>query len=638
MHQICAEMLNDGKDAHRRLKRPDQHPFTIDVPSSIFFPSRSMPKPCSKYPAVVGQAFWKLVAYLDSVPAKSSGQRTRRAPHLLVTGMAGCGKSYLLASAAAMLGFGFKAEYAGDASRTEHYRCVLISDCRRWRESEDPLQYFRMELLSACRQDAFSGDHYAPAHMGCLVCVEPFTRLEQVRAFLERCCTWALAQARSTSLVFFVDQAEELVGHEDSVPYMIVSMLIAMASPIVVFSVTHPLQRKFPFRTQCGAELPVPYRFTADESLKQMALLVAEVRDLKTAFRTNAEWKDLRMWAGGIPGEFSAIMRVSELAFSERIEAHLRATVERLSQAGPLRLEAKPRNALLIALFAMMLRVPLEWSDKFSMDDLQSVEGEISRLLVPRTIQVFYHPTDGNVALRGIPAAVSLVAHLALSSPAVLNQITRGWEGLFETVVQSMLGSKQLCAEAKRRFVRFYLYTRLHWNACRPAEERRAWCFRGTNGHSEEIVVRFARPRIVYFAGSAVPGQYHLPAGGALGSEWDAIVFVPGRTSYWFFDMFVYVPADRRVYAVTTTLVVATWLHELETHVGPPDKNVLTPLKMLEYWKDVFKRAGLAKVAVRCCFVKPADLVAAAGDAVRQPETKEAQTLAKQFEGAVSLD
>jgi len=95
---------------------------------------------------VIGESFWKLSAYIDSVPAHVHDRISGKSPHLLVSGARGSGKSYLLTAAAAMLGYAEtvmdRRNLSGCISMNgDSYKCVLVSDCKAWLDSPDPLQY-----------------------------------------------------------------------------------------------------------------------------------------------------------------------------------------------------------------------------------------------------------------------------------------------------------------------------------------------------------------------------------------------------------------------------------------------------------------------------------------------------------------
>jgi len=203
-------------------------------------------------------------------------------------------------------------------------------------------------------------------------------------------------------------------------------------------------------------------------------------------------------------------------------------------------------------------------------------------------------------------------------------------------------------------------------------------------GHlGEDLTIKFKQPRIVIFAGQ-VPSQYFfLPSSalvsnpiplspGATGpavllkpdssvdplhkatkTDYDSIIFLPGRTSYLFFDAFIYIPEERRLYAICTAPVVATWLKELEIRVGPSqlqqhrDDGLLTPLFLLESWRETLKKAGFpAKLAIKCCLMKPAELMAAVGlcqppptgAAAEKTDAAGVDGLASQFARATNLE
>lgn len=695
-----------------RVRRPDREPFVLQVPGSAFFPSRAMPQAGTKYAAVVGESFWKVAAYLDSVPSRLEErvEGARRSPHLLLRGVPGAGKSFLLASTAGLLAAASAAQARPALSiNGDDYRCVLIGDCRRWLESEDPLQYFRLEVLAAFAADAAVepgasvGDpHSAPGHAGCMVCVRPFTCVADAKALLERLCGWVRAHCPDTWLLVFLDQTEELLrGPADSVPRQLVELLVAARLPVLVMAQGGTAPCPWPV----GSTLTVPFRMGQAEFTRHMEVLLASRPEDRLWGREVSLWKDVRLWSGGNPGETAALISVKLAVGSadshpssllHRIAEHSRVTSRRLhalvTQQRRLG-EARQRNTLIIALFAMILRVPLDWSDKFNVKELRELDPEIAALLQTDCLQTFYHPTDGTIAVRSIPTAVSLAQHLALMSPSLLASVARGWEALFETVVNAMAGSKQLCAEAKRRFARFYLHAKLIWRRQQPGPEGSSspplvWSGRSELG--DEVTVKVSRPRVIVFAGQ-VPSQYHFMSGpmllglkadssnpaealltpdpaidplvmttttaGGADAPYDSVVFLPGRTAYPFFDAFVLLPAERRLYALSSAPVVGSWLKELGLRVPPAqlqahkEEGLLTPLLVLEAWREALRKAGLPKITAKLCLMRPTDMMLAVGSTLNDPadplascavpqtasQANGEETLACQFEKAVSL-
>src|SRR5690606_17897968 len=141
------------------------------------------------------------------------------------------------------------------------------------------------------------------------------------------------------------------------------------------------------------------------------------------------------------------------------------------------------------------LRVPLDWTEKFHISELEQIDPNLSSVLLTTCLQSFYHPTEGTVTVAGIPTACSWAVHLALSSPALLATFSDGWEALFDTVVSAMVSSKQLCAESKRRFSRFYIHTKLSWHQDRPVPIT----LTGKNENSEDVSVKFSSYHLIYF-------------------------------------------------------------------------------------------------------------------------------------------
>jgi hypothetical protein len=634
-------------------RRPDRHPFIVEVPSSIFFATRAMSQINTRYPVVVGESFWRLAAYVDSVPSRLEERVAGRPPHIMMRGKPGSGKSYLMAAASALLGFG----PASVRPQQLHYlaadyRTIFIGDCRRWLESDDPLTYFRMELLAGFR-DSCHETGPEEDHLGCLVCVEPFTRVDQVRQFMERCCRVVQETQPDTLLVFFIDQAEELIGRESSIPFQIIQTLLNVQSPLLVFSVATPLDSDFPFKNQCGVTIDIPYRVTSAEFAKHLEVHSTNSGSDENGTTTTAAgykdvhwWKEMRLWTGSVPLEIAELAKMPGTGMAGKLGAYRRQVAHRTGNMliAISKLEGRQRNVLLIVLFAVILRVPMDMSGEFNLGNVLALGPAITNPLLLNCLQAFYHTSDGIITMRDVPAAISMAAHLALTSANTLNAVIRTWPTLFENVVHAMMASRLLCAEAKRRLSRFYAHAKFLWG-------RPNWSIdNGMTEFGEIVRIRFRQPRVVIFASQTPPPTFMHPNGpdaehhGVPGNgDYDAVVFLPGRTSYWFFDFFILIPEERRLYAITTSAVVGTWLKELQTRAGPMnltqqrDDGLLTPLVLLDHWRDTLKKAGLPKVSVKCCVLKTLDLMTAAGYTPPPEENGVVGQLAQQLESSAVL-
>jgi hypothetical protein len=530
-----------------------------------------------------------------------------------------------------------------------------------------------MELLAAFRAEAQQSGCGADEHPGCLVCVEPFATLDHAKACVDRICGWFTNNRPDTWLIFFIDQAEELKGKENSLPYKIVEILIAAKLPILVFSATSPTSSgpyaDFPFSRSIGARLAVPFRMAQNEFTKLMENLGTP--EDRFWGREISLWKDVRLWTGGNPGETLRLLGSTNTGQNrpilQRITRHVEAVRIRTCTVLHVVLEPRQRNILLISLFAMALRVPLDWSDRFNIKELRDLDSSISGLLQTDCLQSFFHPSDGTIAIRAIPTATSMASHLALAHPTVLGSIAPSWMSLFETVVTAMHGSRQLCSEARRRFARFYMYSKIIWRS------KPDWRIEGKGHMGEDLAIKFKHPRIVMFAGQ-VPSHYHFTSTDSSSNEsgltallkpdgatdpfhdgsqpsYNSIVFLPGRTGYHFFDAFIYCPEEKRFYALCTAPIVASWLKELETRASPAqiqqhrDEGLLTPLILLETWKETLRKAAFPKLSVKCCLVKPSDLLVAFGASIEpatsvstiKKEDQSVEALASQFVTAASL-
>lgn len=640
------ESMSQRFGRHYR-RRPDRHPFIVSVPSSIFFATRSMPQTNTRYAAVVGESFWRLAAYVDSVPSRKEERIAGRVPHVLIRGMPGSGKSYLMAAASALLGFGPQLVRPHQLHYlSADYRTVFIGDCKRWLESDDPLTYFRMELLAGFRDNCQDvNDHHSSDHLGCLICVEPFTRVEQVKQFMERCCQWAEENHPDTLFVFFIDQAEELISRPDSIPYKIVSQLVQLQTPLLIFAASTPLEGSFPF--PYGLTLDIPYRATLAEFAKHLEVHTG--LDEKLLYKDVCWWKDIRLWTGSVPSEIAEFGRMPGPNVPHRLHLYRRMVAQNVQSAliTISKLDSRQRNVLLIVLFAIILRVPMDMSGEFNLSNIMALGPTITNLFLLNCLQTFYHTSDGIITMRDVPAAISMAVHVSLCSVNTLNAVIRTWPTLFENVVHAMMHSRLLCIEAKRRMSRFYAHAKLLWGL-------QGWSFEGVTEMGDAIKFKFRQPRVVIFAGQTPLPTYISPNGpdaehhGVVGNgDYDAVAFIPGRTSYWFFDLFILVPDDRRLYAITTSAVVGTWLKELQTRVGPMqlqqqrDDGLLTPVILLEHWKEALKKAGLLKITVKCCVMKSLDLMISSG--YKPPivddetDTATAEVLAKHLESSAVI-
>ncbi len=746
-------------------RRPDRYPLIFEAPKCLYFPTRTMPDVTKRYPFVVGESFWRLTAYIDSVPPRTDDRLPGKAPHVLLTGPPGCGKSYLMAATAGMLSFGPQRDKPLRSPYfNSDYRTVLIGDCLRWIESDEPLQHFRNEFMAAFHDCLVASPASAgvpspeapPAqpnavdkgarYLHYLACLPPLTTVSQVVEMIYGCCVWLSINQPETLLVFFIDQAEELVGRPDCIPAQIIRAIIDIKVPLVVFSILAPSKAatEFPFARHCASHIALPYRATIIESV-HIVQLYGDALDNKLSMELRI-WKDFYLWTGCNVDQMARLLAwCTNAPESRTIDAHAEGEVHTLNVLIPLStsvpvaaamrlansfscrmttrlqvfrialrdaiharcadalasLDGRQRNVLLIVLFATILRVPIDMSGEFRMSSILALGSAITDHLTFTSTQSFYHATDGIITIANVPAATSLAAHVALCSASMLAMVTPTWLALFESVVRAMMASKVLCAEAKRRMSRFYVHTKFLWDLPRGAtcggkegaaaqgggEQRNAtvsdaqeqtkrppppmttakgkavvkrWSFEGVSETGEHLRLSFSRPRVVLFAGETpatnvvlFPYTHHgasaqqpstctsfaeallevqsseadatrePPREEGEGRRYDAAVFLPARTNYWFFDAFILDYAERKLYAITTSASVGAWLRDLQGRTStarllqappPPREEILmTPLILLDAWRDCLRLAAFPKVAVKCCIVKTADFMAAAG-------------------------
>lgn len=658
-HQQQQQQESYQATPYMQMNRPDKHPWSMETMGSLFHHSPAFPlrPPHHRYPVVVGQSFWQLSCALDqlSIPVR----RRQNKAGLLIRGYRGCGKSYLLAAAVQLLPSHPHEQLEG----VSRWTCCLIPDCAAWQQNGgEQLEYLRLELLTGLGRmiagnhtgseeellnSASFHDHRAPDHYGCIQCVEPFTRLEQVCSFLRK------KQEQHLHMVFLLDQAEAFLQHGMTHQTMALIQTMMQVGTVIV-SVreedwllsddVHPFKQLLESFT-C---LRMPSRMTVTEMGRLLEILPSlDSDDLDDMVDDSGGLlREVRWWTGAQASqldlmfslELSTSSESSSHSWQRRFEAYEGEWVKRIEvmmeEAGTL-LDGPTRNTLLIGLFAMALRVPLDWTDRYQVGQLETCLRRLGHSWLPliRTdcLTTFYHPTEGTVCLLNIPTAPAHATHLALLHPKILARIAPTWESLFNTVTQAMLASAQVCGEAKRRLVRSYLHARLYWYQQGQSEKLNWSTITGEMADTgDTIQIQLHDPLVVPFAG-VLPAWWRMDLIMSARNREQPVVFVPVSPRHWFFDLMIWLPTDKRLLAITTTPLVGTWIKEgiaatatssatatsnttSTTTTTTSMKQLQTPTVTMEAWREALRAAGLTRIGpVRCVVCKATDLMQAAG-------------------------
>lgn len=582
---------------------------------------------------LVGRQYWRLLSYIQGLwPSLST---LSRIPHLAVSGISGCGKSWTLSAATSFL---------RQQRLQTTFRVVAVADCQVWMESADPLSFFCMEMMLAFRNDDGVADlDIVKSHI--------VSRPEELRPWLG--VIDRFLERANLRLVVMLDQVESLMGKPDAVPNGVIQALIDMKRTIVVMAMTvdGPSERTaiahWGFNRLGFHQMHFPYYIpTTDYSYLSDLLF-----DSPLALHEGTLFREVRLYSGGVMRELVKCLTfgagdglqddplqprlpkvITGVEVTTRLEAYRRATIEQVvakMESTVSKLDRVQRVALLLVIFRMILHLPAD-----AATSSVNLPRDVRSLFLPAVIQKFYHPRDSVAHVLHIPTAVGHCVHLALSSAAVLNMLAERPLQVMHKLIASIMDSKTVCAESKRRMVRFYAHHRL------------------TGGHQVRVmgVTDFEKPMEVdtgklfvrhHFAGLTpakdivawllaqaivAADASKLQSGSAALSDISKavpIVFIPGRTDYCFFDYFVFYPSAKRLFAVSTAATPSDWQRKSQPPTAaassPQRESLITPASLVEMWQRVFSDVLPVKFTVHCVSVKPNDLLAAA-DCPWQPQ------------------
>lgn len=416
-------------------------------------------------------------------------------PHIFISGPPGCGKSYLLAATSTLLTIvpSLSLRKSQNSFLNSDYKSVFIGDCSRWIQSSNPLEYFRVELLAALQNanKDFSDeqDHRSPSHIGCLLCIEPFSRLEQLKKFLERCCLWQEEHEPDTNLLFFFDQVESLTP-QTTLQNSIIQILLDLRLPILIFSSTTSSSSSSitsstttstiisKLQKECSLCLEVPNAFNREEFNKLLSFHSSTIRlpdpksagehHLDSSMMSEAEeaWKELRIWSGGNPLQVSTIYTIRSNTKKNTWEAlSIYAEKRRKKEVllTPLLQQQQSGKSLtpeiLSLLFCIVTRLPI-----CERDLITWAPKNIMSLLHPWNVISCFTDTSNPsrpLVVEGIPTPLNLSFYLSIVDSMCRSGGASGsGEFLqpFTVAINWILKGKHsfLCNETISRTLRFY--------------------------------------------------------------------------------------------------------------------------------------------------------------------------------------
>lgn len=582
----------------------------------------------------------------SSAPPTSEFALTQSPNNALITGIRGCGKSHLIMTAAAFL---------TARNMSDLYRIVCIGDCRAWAQSDNPVAYFSLELMMAFRTAAersSSASTFAEAKTGSTRVEDGNYNPPGIFISFDDLKNWMEAVGRRQSIhndlkmIIFIDQIEELYPPVSSnssnarLAAKIFELLISLKYPILITSLIpspHTLNA-IPQAVRdpaVFAEMRMPAVLTYSDFD-----MFVEVFEASRKFTSEDDplMHDLRMWTGGVPAQIAKFFTNtnsspnSALNIASRLVKYRAERMRAFSDlvlSAVAKMERLPRMHFLLQICRMILHIP---SDDPQLSPGAAING-LESLFLPAALQKFYHPEEGIVAYRHIPTAVSPAAHFTLSDRRLLGKLAAKWEQVLEAVLASTLNSQNVCAESKRRVIKFYAQFRLflvsideELTGATVAEKPETilnFSFSGQNQFNDRVTFKFSSAclRRVIFAGLS-PTPILIPSGKTSPNAASPLVFIPGRTDFCFYDLFVAIPAEKTLYAVTTcpfdVMLNAGYSgnsNGSNNNSGPgPTVNTatnapLTPFTLLEMWSKDLKDAGYNKYQIKSVYIPPTDLL-----------------------------
>ena len=581
---------------------------------------------------LVSKQYWRLLSYIQGLwPSLSN---IPRMPHIVVSGISGCGKSWTISACVSFL---------RQPKLEEMYRALCVSDCLYWMESKDPVSYFCMEMMLALRRDEHEELKMVKSRM--------VTHFDELRPWLRLIDSW-LGKYK-LRLIVFLDQTEALLGHSEVGPNLIIQALLEMKNVTLVMSITvdGPSERtsltNWGFGKLGFFQMHFPFCIPPNDYSYLSDLLF----ESPLSFHEGAIMREVRYHTGGIIRELTACLTfgcdgvetmsvgkdsnkvkpqvITGVEITTRLEAYRRYTFEKImSSLEPaiLRLDRVQKVALILIIFRMILHLPAD-----AATSSVNLPSEIRSLFLPGAIQKFYHPRDSLAVFLHIPTAINQCAFMVLSSVNVLHMLADKPSEIFHKLIASILDSKTVCSESKRRLVRFYafhhltlgnqikisgvtdfsrsievdtgsLFVRYHFAGLTPAKDIIAWLV------AQAIFVSESHGR------GLTSSKLHRPPSLNDLSHAVPMVFIPGRTDYCFFDYFVFNPHQRKFFAITTAASPPDWQnftpksnYSNTYHKGA----IVTPASLLEMWSKVLRDVLPVKISTHCVSVLYQDLIMA---------------------------
>lgn len=660
--------------------------FITRVASISYHSSRNFPDCRKRYTVFVGRSFWRLVMFvyatsvhswtaasdLAAPGAEARGLQPDAGPaepvpmNAVITGVRGSGKSHLMMTAAAFL---------TARNTTDLYKIICIGDCRSWIHSDNPVAFFTLELMLAFENSAKTKGaalgHDAPAPTppsaprrslaeGNYAPPRVFTDFDELKAWLEAVGR-RIAEFDDLRLVIFIDQLEEvysLISTTSNANALLIArlvdLLIALKFPILIVSFI-PINLALPpvFRDRkVFAEMKMPASITYTDFDMFVELFECSRR---LSDEDDSLLHDLRYWSGAIPAQVTKFFTSTTLTDGTpappasnrglnsydgpncvasrlvRYRAERAKAFQDLVISAASKLERLPRMHLLLQIFRMLLHIP---TDDPNISAPATATG-LESLFIPAALQKFFHPVEGIIAYRHVPTAVTPAAFYAMADERFLARMAPKWTQVLEALVASIMNSKAVCTESKRRVVRFYAQLRLiQMSVDEPLYDKHhppipgkllKLSFAGTTQFNDPFSITLdglVHLRRVAFAGLS-PTPCLIPSVAKTLSALPAsspILFIPGRTDYPFFDFLVAMPAERSLYAVSTIPYALASKH-CASSINTATNTPLNPLTLLEMWSKDMKDAGYARFTTKYCHIPPLDLLAQLGSAY-QPKAE----------------
>lgn len=612
---------------------------------------------------------------------------TQSPNNALITGIRGCGKSHLMMTAAAFLTarnmsdlyriicIGDCRAWAQSDNPVAFFSLEMMMAFRTAAErnaSFNPNPNTNHHHSSQ-HQNTIEEGNYTPPGI--------FTSFDDLKSWMEAVGK-RLKILEDLKLVIFIDQLEELYPTTNAsltgntkMAARIFELLISLKYPVLITSIipSPHVRTAMPSALKDAAQF-AEMRMPAVLTYSDFDMFV-EVFEASRKFTNDDDplMHDLRMWTGGVPAQIAKFFTSSAATANNattlnvatrlvRYRAERSKAFSELVLSAAAKMERLPRMHFLLQLCRMILHIP---SDDPQLSPGAAING-LESLFLPAALQKFYHPEEGIVAYRHIPTAVSPAAYYALCDRKLLTKLAAKWEQVLEAVLASTMNSPNVCDESKRRIIRFYAQFNLFGisfdeelttvsagakpttsvtpsatatpatTTATPANKTTPtaattesnipaeMCFSGTNQFKDRVTFSLPTKKVrrVIFAGLS-PTPILIPSGKYSPNLTCPLVFIPGRTDFCFYDLFVAIPGEKILYAITTC--------PFETMMGPTNASnnnnsngsggnsstfntatnaPLTPFTLLEMWGKDLKDAGYNKFTIKPVYIPPNELLA----------------------------